>query len=132
MREDSKTKRTGDGTWKKTKNERVNKDRPVSHARDHCYYISRGVLFPWENWTGSFYHLWLWTRRGEKGEEREREGETNRALTPHAHLCGSTHERTTTSRHRQVSREMNTTVRSDDARTHARTHAFTRARAHRF
>lgn len=43
--------------YKKKKNERVNKDRPVSHARDHCYYISRGVLFPWENWTGPFYHL---------------------------------------------------------------------------
>lgn len=43
--------------YKKKKNDRVNKDRPVSHARDHCYYISRGVLFPWENWTGPFYHL---------------------------------------------------------------------------
>jgi len=48
----------------------------------------------------------------------------------HIRLCGSTHERTTTSQHRQVSREMNTTVWRDDARTHARTHASrVRARA---
>lgn len=60
-RDDAPRAEQGEGTRggknMKKKNDRVNKDRPVSHARDHCYYISRGVLFPWENWTGPFYHL---------------------------------------------------------------------------
>jgi len=68
------------------------------------------------------------TKKERRKSVKERERQTVRAHT-NTPVCGSTHKRTTTSQHRQVLREMNTTVWNDDARTHARMHACSSSHA---